>query len=99
MVGPAGLAGTVWFLFVGSHHLLHLGFRVASVGLESMLRYDLCVHRIHRSRRAPLLARLSASGRWTARVFATVFVSLLFAAGLGLQGYYVWNFTQGNWVA
>jgi hypothetical protein len=26
-------------------------------------------------------------------------VALLGAAGLSLQGWYVWNFTRGNWVA
>jgi hypothetical protein len=71
---------------------------VASVGLESMLRYDLCVHA------CIVLAALhflrdARFGSRTARAFATIFVGLLFAAALGLQGYYVWNFTQGNWVA
>jgi len=26
-------------------------------------------------------------------------VALLSAAGLSVQGWYVWNFTRGNWVA
>jgi hypothetical protein len=71
---------------------------VASVGLESMLRYDLCVHAFIVLAALHFLRDVRFGSR-TARVFATVFVSLLFAAGLGLQGYYVWNFTQGNWVA
>ncbi len=71
---------------------------VASVGLESMLRYDLCVHAFIVLAALHFLRDVRFGSR-TARAFATVFVSLLFAAGLGLQGYYVWNFTQGNWVA
>lgn len=71
---------------------------VASVGLESMLRYDLCVHAFIVLAALHFLRDFRFGSR-TARAFATVFVALLFAAGLGLQGYYVWNFTQGNWVA
>jgi hypothetical protein len=71
---------------------------VASVGLESMLRYDVCVHAFI------VLAALHflrdfRFGSQMARGVAIIFAGLLFAAGLGLQGYYVWNFTQGNWVA
>ena len=56
-VGQAGLAGTVRFLFVGSHYLLHLGSRgrLRRVGKHAPLR-SLCA-RMHRSRRAPLPAR------------------------------------------
>lgn len=71
---------------------------VASVGLESMLRYDLCVHAFIVLAALHFLRDLRLGSR-TGRAFAAVFVALLFAAGLGLQGYYVWNFTQGNWVA
>lgn len=71
---------------------------VAPVQMESMLRYDLCVHALvvlgllHFSREfrvAPVFVR--ALGMSVA--------ALVFAAGLALQGYYVWNFTQGNWIA
>lgn len=71
---------------------------VASVHLESMLRYDLCVHALivlallhflREFRMPPVFVRASAMG----------LAALAFAAGLGLQGFYVWNFTQGNWVA
>lgn len=71
---------------------------VASVQMESMLRYDLCVHALvvlgllhflREFRVVPVFVRaLAMSG-----------AALVFAAGLALQGYYVWNFTQGNWVA
>ncbi len=71
---------------------------VASVQMESMLRYDLCVHALvvlgllhflREFRLAPMPVRALAMG------VAAVAV----AAGLALQGFYVWNFTQGNWIA
>ena len=63
-----------------------------------MLRYQFCLHPLivlallhflHQFRTPPVLVR--ALG-----VAAVAFGS---AAGLGLQGWYVWNFTRGNWVA
>jgi hypothetical protein len=71
---------------------------VAGVEMESMLRYQFCLHPLivlallhflHQFRTPPVLVR--ALG-----VAAVAFGS---AAGLGLQGWYVWNFTRGNWVA
>ncbi len=71
---------------------------VASVDLESMLRYEFCVHALivlallhylHQLRVPPVLVR----------AFGMAAVALLGAAGLSLQGWYVWNFTRGNWVA
>lgn len=71
---------------------------VASVQMQSMLRYDLCVHALvvlgllhflREFRVAPVFVRALAMG----------VAVVVFAAGLALQGYYVWNFTQGNWVA
>jgi hypothetical protein len=71
---------------------------VACVGMESMLRYEFCVHALivlaflnflRQFRSPPLLVRaLGMAG-----------VALGSAAGLGVQGWYVWNFTRGNWVA
>ncbi len=71
---------------------------VRSVQLESMLRYDLCVHAL------VVLGLLHFFGEWRMtpvllRAFAMAAVAVAAAAGLALQGYYVWNFTQGNWVA
>jgi hypothetical protein len=71
---------------------------VASVQMESMLRYQFCahvlivlavLHFLSQFRRPP--ARLRAIGM--------AGVALLGAAGLGLQGWWVWNFTRGGWVA
>ena len=71
---------------------------VASVGMESMLRYQFCVHTLivlaivhflHQLPTPPLLVR----------AFGMAAIALLSAAGLSVQGWYVWNFTRGNWVA
>ena len=71
---------------------------VASVEMESMLRYQFCahvlivlalLHFLAHFRNPPLLAR----------AFGMAAVALLSAAGLSLQGLYVWNFTRAGWVA
>ena len=71
---------------------------VACVSLESMLRYEFCVHALivlaflnflRQFRTPPMLVRASGIGA----------VALLSATGLCVQGWYVWNFTRGNWVA
>ena len=71
---------------------------VACVQMESMLRYGFClhalivlalVHFLHQLRTPPLLVR----------AFAIAALGLVSAAGLALQGWYVWNFTRGKWVA
>jgi hypothetical protein len=71
---------------------------VASVDMESMLRYEFCVHvlivlaflhflRQFRVRPLPL------------RVVGIATAVLICAVGLSLEVWYVWNFTRGNWVA
>ena len=71
---------------------------VACVDMESMLRYEFCVHALivlalldflRQFRTPPVLVR----------AFGMAAVALLSAAGLCVQGWYVWNFTRGNWVA
>ena len=71
---------------------------VACVDMESMLRYEFCVHALI------VLALLNFLRQFRtppvfARAFGMVAVALLSAAGLSVQGWYVWNFTRGNWVA
>src|SRR6058998_2246640 len=71
---------------------------VSSLEMESMLRYEFCVHALivlaflHYLRQfrvpPPLL-----------RVFGMAAAVLVSALGLSVQGWYVWNFTRGNWVA
>lgn len=70
---------------------------VASVQMESMLRYEFCLHallvltvvHLFRQVRMPVLARF----------LAIAGLVLFSVAGFALQGWYVWNFTRGKWVA
>src|SRR6266446_10565480 len=95
---PAGLpvrAG-IYFCAAAIYYVSVSG--VACVSMESMLRYEFCVHVLivlaflnflRQFRTPPMLVRaLGIAG-----------VALLGAAGLCVQGWYVWNFTRGNWVA
>jgi hypothetical protein len=71
---------------------------VACVDMESMLRYEFCVHALI------VLALLNFLRQFQTtpvlvRAFGIATVALLSAAGLCVQGWYVWNFTRGNWVA
>lgn len=71
---------------------------VASLDMESMLRYEFCVHALvvlaflhflHQFHLPPLLLR----------VLGIAVAVLISALGLSVQVWYVWNFTRGNWVA
>jgi hypothetical protein len=82
-------AATIYFISVSA---------VAGVAMESMLRYEFCVHALivlaflhflRQLRNPPALVR----------IVGTAVAALGCAAGLCLQGWYVWNFTRGNWVA
>ncbi|HEX8280080.1 MAG TPA: hypothetical protein VF551_01780, partial [Chthoniobacterales bacterium] len=71
---------------------------VASVQMESMLRYQFCAHVLI------VLALLHFFAQFRTpslpvRAFGMAVVALLCAAGLSLQGWWVWNFTRGDWVA
>lgn len=71
---------------------------VASLDMESMLRYEFCVHALivlaflHflRQFRLPPLP---------VRAFGIAVVVVACAVSLSVQGWYIWNFTRGNWVA
>lgn len=71
---------------------------VACVGMESMLRYEFCVHPLivlaflhflRQLRPPPALVKFTG----------IVVLALGSAVGLCLQGWFTWNFTRGNWVA
>ena len=79
-----------------SYHIAVSG--VASVQMESMLRYQFLAHVLIVLALLHFLAHLPAPSAWPRAIGLTVF-ALLCAAGLGLQGWWVWNFTRGNWVA
>ncbi len=71
---------------------------VACVDMESMLRYEFCVHAVI------VLAFLHFLRQFRSppallRVFGMAAVVLGVAIALSLQGWCVWNFTRGNWVA
>ena len=71
---------------------------VASLEMESMLRYEFCVHTLI------VLAFLHFLRQFRVpppllRVFGMAVAVLISALGLSVQGWYVWNFTRGNWVA
>jgi hypothetical protein len=71
---------------------------VASVQMESMLRYEFCVHALIVLAIIHFLHQLPAPRLWV-RASGMAAMALLSAAGLSVQGWYVWNFTRGNWVA
>ena len=90
------LRAGIYFCAAAIYYLSVSG--VACVSMESMLRYEFCVHALivlaflnflRQFRTPPMLVR----------ALGIAAVALLGAAGLCVQGWYVWNFTRGNWVA
>jgi len=86
----------IYFCAVTIYYLSVSG--VACVDMESMLRYEFSAYALivlallnflRQFRTPPVLAR----------ALGTAAVALISAVGLCLQGWYVWNFTRGNWVA
>jgi hypothetical protein len=86
----------IYFCAVVAYYVSVSG--VASVEMESMLRYEFCVHALIVLAFLHFLSQLRISSLLL-RGFGMAAVALASAAGLGLQGWYVWNFTRGNWVA
>ena len=82
-------AATIYYLSVSG---------VACVGMESMLRYEFSAYALI------VLALLNFLRQFRAppmvvRTFGIATVALISAAGLSVQGWYVWNFTRGYWIA
>ena len=71
---------------------------VACVDMESMLRYEFCAHALIVLALLNFLSQFRAPPAFV-RAFGTAAVAVVGAAGLCVQGWYVWNFTRGNWVA
>ena len=88
---------STWYFCAAAIYYLSIS-GVACVNMESMLRYEFCVHALivlaflnflNQFRTPPMLVR----------AFGIAAVAFFTAAGLCVQGWYVWNFTRGNWVA
>jgi hypothetical protein len=100
---PAIRRRTVWTTRIGFYFCAAVIYYislsgVASVQMESMLRYEFCVHALivlaamhylRQVRMAPMVVR----------VLGMAAVALFVGIGFSVQGWYVWNFTRGNWVA
>ena len=71
---------------------------VACVEMESMLRYEFAVHALLVLAFLNFLRQFRAAPMFM-RAFGIAAVALVSAVGLCVQGWYVWNFTRGNWVA
>jgi hypothetical protein len=82
-------AATIYYLSVSG---------VACVEMESMLRYAFGAYALIVLALLNFLRQFRAPPTWV-RVLGTAAVGLASAVGLCLQGWYVWNFTRGNWVA
>ena len=71
---------------------------VACVDMESMLRYAFGAYVLIVLAFLNFLRQFRMPPVWV-RALGTAAVALVCAAGLCVQGWYVWNFTRGNWVA
>jgi hypothetical protein len=71
---------------------------VASVEMESMLRYQFCAHALI------VLAMMHYLGEegiapGPVRFLVLAAVAVFIVASVSLQGWWIWNFTRGDWVA
>ncbi len=71
---------------------------VACVDMESMLRYEFCAYALIVLAFLNFLRQFRTPPVWV-RASAVAAIALVSAAGFCVQGWYVWNFTRGNWVA
>ncbi len=86
----------IYFAALTTYYIAVSG--VASVQMESMLRYQFCAHALIVLALLHFLAQFRALPL-SLRACGMAVVALLCAAGLSLQGWWVWNFTRGDWVA
>jgi hypothetical protein len=82
-------AATIYYLSVSG---------VACVEMESMLRYEFSVYALIVLALLNFLRQFRPPPVWV-RALGTAAVALASAAGLCVQGWCVWNFTRGQWVA
>jgi len=81
-------AATIYYLSVSG---------VACVDMESMLRYEFSAYALIVLALLNFLRQFRTPPIWV-RALGTTAVALVGAAGLCVQGWYVWNFTRGHWV-
>ncbi|MDQ3626200.1 MAG: hypothetical protein M3372_03635, partial [Verrucomicrobiota bacterium] len=100
---PAIRLRTGWQMRIGFYACAFITFfiavsGVASVQMESMLRYQFCAHALIVLALLHFLAQFRNPP--TALRMAGMATAVLFwPVGLSLQGWYVFNFTRGGWVA
>src|SRR4029077_9425649 len=82
-------AATIYYLSVSG---------VACVDMESMLRYEFSAYALIVLALLNFLRQFRTPPIWV-RALGVAAVALVSAAGLCVQGWYVWNFTRGQWVA
>ena len=102
-IGAARRGMTGWQARVGLYFCAFITYYiavsgVASVAMESMLRYQFCAHVLIVLAFLHFLTHLPSPPK-TARALGIGAAVLLCAASLALQGWYVWTFTRGGWVA
>jgi len=100
---PAVRRHTEWMTRIGIYFCAAVIYYVsvsgvASLDMESMLRYEFCVHALI------VLAFLHFLRQFRlppvpVRALGIAVVVIACAVSLSVQGWYVWNFTRGNWVA
>ena len=100
---PALRRRTAWAQRIGIYFVAAVTFYlavsgVASVQMESMLRYQFCAHALIVLALMHFLAEFRPSPI-RVRALGMAAIALLIAAALSLQGWWVWNFTRGGWVA
>ena len=86
----------IYFCAIAIYYISVSG--VACVGMESMLRYSFCAHALIVLALLQLLANVRVPSTLV-RAFGMGTMALISAIGFSVQGWYVWNFTRGNWVA
>jgi hypothetical protein len=86
----------IYFCAAAIYYLAVSG--VACVDMESMLRYEFTAYALIVLALLNFLRQFRTPPVWV-RALGTAAVALVSAAGLCVQGWYVWNFTRGNWVA
>jgi len=82
-------AATIYYLSVSG---------VACVDMESMMRYEFSAYALIVLALLNFLRQFRTPPVWV-RALGMAAAALVSAAGLCVQGGYVWNFTRGNWVA